>query len=188
MAILPNQAQAPQPAPQPQAAPPQQGPSEAPQGPVSSPMGGDASAQANAALGGSNGQQTASGGGDVSSKIDQSLNSLPDTDKQFLSVMLTPETVHVINILFGSQIAKELSRFADPETILVPMNRQEFMAHMQGGGQDQGIQSPDEGATDSVDASQGDGMEGPSMGGGNAASSSKPKSKLSTPKMKKPKA
>lgn len=96
--------------------------------------------------GASPGQQTApqgqpGDGTDIESKIDQSLNSLDDKDKAFLSVMLTPETVHVVSILFGPQIGQMLSKYADQNTILVPVPRDQFMQHMQGQGQQ--MQSPD---------------------------------------------
>jgi hypothetical protein len=74
--------------------------------------------------------------------IDQALSGLPDNERSFMAEMLTPETVHMISILFGDEYAKELKRYADPSVILVPVPRDEYMAKMQGQQGMQGQESP----------------------------------------------
>lgn len=149
-----------QPAPQaqPQAQPMQQ-PQQAPQG-QSAPQGqaqpqsaGNVDQQVQSAMGGQGGTSGQQGGGDLQNQIDQGLNALPDKDKQFVAKMLTPETVHLFSLLFGPQIAQALSKYADPETILVPVPRQQFMQQMQGG--QGGEQDGDMGQEPDADQMQG---------------------------------
>lgn len=191
------QSQQPQPQAQPQAGGMVPSPSPQQAAPAGAATGGqpsgDGSANMNqqlqSAMGSPQGQPQQGQGGDLGNKIDAALSKLPDEQKQFIAVMTTPEVVHYIGILFGPQIADALTKYSDPNTILVPMNRQDFMQHMQNGGADQGMQSPDEESAEPVDNSSEDSMEGAgTMPMGNKPlHKATPKSELSSPKIKTPK-
>ena len=60
----------------------------------------------------------------VMGKIQEHMATLNNSQKQFVASQLTPETVALIGLVTGSQeMTQYFSKFADPNKVLVPMDR-----------------------------------------------------------------
>ncbi len=112
---MPAQAQ-----PQPQAQP---APQPAPQGAMA-PEGGAAPEV----------QQVLAG-------FQEHLASLPQEQAELVSEHMTPEMTQILGIIFGPEVGEFFNQFADPSIILVPVEREAFMAEVQA-GQQGGQQTP----------------------------------------------
>ncbi len=82
------------------------------------PTTGDAATQEPDGMQGQDGAKD-----EIQKNLEQHLNNIPDDQKRLLAEYLTPETVRVIGIINGPEVADYLSKFMDPEKVLVPVPR-----------------------------------------------------------------
>ena len=94
------------------------------------------------------------GGGDADMQLDRALGALSPESQELLAMYLTPEFAGLMKELLGEQVGAYFEKRANPETILIPLNRQKVMEM-----HSQGQEIPGE-----VDASVDTGSEMPSQG------------------------
>jgi hypothetical protein len=85
-------------------------------------------------------------GGNIDEAIDNALNGLSDPEKAFIGAHLTPEITKFVGILFGDAIEGSLSRYADPNMILIPMDRSKVEEQLSAKGAGQGMSAAPQGA------------------------------------------
>lgn len=82
-------------------------------------------------------------GGDLMSRLQAQLDSLPDEGKELVADHLTPEFAAVVGLITGSQeLAQALSDMADPNIALVPMSREAAKQLVAQGGAPTGQPAP----------------------------------------------